>query len=545
MRRLCYLILFVTLVAAGVLTGCRLDTKNGIADDESFSSEEVVLGEKMQNPFSISAARSVDSSVQPNYYYFKVRTNDYEKVIALEEKYGTLETIPIDYEIEEGGVYYTDNECDDEYSPWYYLMKPVEDYYELSQEYETELIEEMYVSDGFLSEFEGDDCEDASEDDATIRAIKKVKPKGRVMLYDAVLGKYVPMSNVKVVASYWLVSKSSYTDKDGYFSINHKFKSIGGKVKIKVEFENPTTRVKNAYALTTAKYSIGKKSVSSLDELEIYLKNDTAQAKLGTIVNASDKYRSYARLHNVTNPKKLHFWANKNLTGGVTLMSYEVLVADLASMGAVLGGLAGIPGVYIGAVFGGIVGTYFPDIIIGTRKSANMTYTETITECVFHEMAHASHYQGIGSGRVSYWNKEYVEMIGGWVRLLKDDKDPRENTYNDGKSQLVCLIESWAYFYGYFLMNEEYGGYDNHLEVKNYKNRFPYFYNEAFYDLMDAVDEEGDLCRGYTVGQMFNALKSKDVQSIEDYIERLCSLYPGQSDKEAIRDTFVHAGAKL
>ncbi len=71
--------------------------------------------------------------------------------------------------------------------------------------------------------------------------------------------------------------------------------------------------------------------------------------------------------------------------------------------------------------------------VIGTGIVPGKTKTETITEMVFHEMSHASHYTSIGNGKITYWNEEYIQMLGGWLELLCKGESPINNCYNDGR----------------------------------------------------------------------------------------------------------------
>lgn len=121
-----------------------------LIENKISTSEEIVLGEKRENPFSISKVRSVDSAVVPNYIYLKIRTNIVENVELIEAILGDLNTVPLDYEVIEGGCINTQNSGSDEFTPWFYSMTTIEKYNEVKDLGETEVIDEMYIS-GIIS----------------------------------------------------------------------------------------------------------------------------------------------------------------------------------------------------------------------------------------------------------------------------------------------------------------------------------------------------------------------------------------------------------
>lgn len=73
--------------------------------------------------------------------------------------------------------------------------------------------------------------------------------------------------------------------------------------------------------------------------------------------------------------------------------------------------------------------------------------TEVAFDNTFHEMAHASHYRGLGIKAMPYWAEEFSEMLNGWIEVIASGEKAEDNCYNDGKSERVCFIESWGYFF--------------------------------------------------------------------------------------------------
>ena len=326
---------------------------------------------------------------------------------------------------------------------------------------------------------------------------------------------------------------------------------------VKVTFENNRESVFEAWSLVTAFYIQGDKSVGSLQNNNIYLTKNTSQFEYGTIIRASELYRNYASKNEVTDPDVIKFWRNSSQKGAVTIMSSEVILTSSLFTGAYIGSIVGgLPGIIFGAISGAALATYLPDISIGTKTSKGRIQSVSIINSVFHELAHASHYRGIGSGRVDYWNSEYLDMCGGWLELLQKGESPFDNCYNNGKSKLVCLIESWAYFYGDYLTNQYYFDYaeskeekeilekaknitsDYELFLDNGYDNGEFFYNNGLYKLLNAKTP-------YSIHDLFLPLKNKNTKSAETYVNKL---YENNKEKLTIlelKNILTQAGARF
>lgn len=306
---------------------------------------------------------------------------------------------------------------------------------------------------------------------------------------------------------------------------------------MKITFETNKDVVYPEWSVVKASYNAGDKKVKNLSKNNIYLAKTTKQNNFGILTNAANMYRKFAKADGISEPQNLKFWAGSGMVGGLTLMQ-DVVTADLASIGSAIGSIGGTPWAVAGAVAGGLIGSYFPDIMISTRAE-NMTQTESITEYVFHEMAHASHYTGIGLGNVTYWNLEYIKMLGGWVEVLANGSSPLQDCYNGGKSKQVCLIESWGYFYGYYLMNKYYGEnrtqYDYVAYLDGTYNRLPYFFHTVYYRLNKKIP----------INQIFEPYKYFSVQSVETWYSKLVELNKGIDSSGEIKKAFKEKGIAL
>ena len=164
-----------------------------------------------------------------------------------------------------------------------------------------------------------------------------------------------------------------------------------------------------------------------------------------------------------------------------------------------------------------------------------------IYKITFHEMAHASHFKGLGNGAANYWANEYIDMLFGWLEVLLNKKNPLTNCYNDGKSERVCFIESWGYFFGDYLMDKHYKNktrieYDRRLSDSNY-TEYSYFYNQAYYSMTD---------RGYPIKDIFNIYKKHDVYSARSFVDEFAKSYHlNSTQKNELEVLLKSKGAKL
>ena len=148
-------------------------------------------------------------------------------------------------------------------------------------------------------------------------------------------------------------------------------------------------------------------------------------------------------------------------------------------------------------------------------------------------MAHASHFTGIGIGNITYWNEEYIKMLGGWAAVIWRGEDLSKNCYNNGNSKQVCLIESWGYFIGFYLMSKYYSGCNTSMSYKYVLSQgirnYPYFY----------IDVYNELLKNFTVSQIFEPYKSFSVQSLTSWFNKFKSInttIDSEKIKEMIKD---------
>ena len=81
-RRTISKILMVFAFSFTVLTiSCNVNVESNNEENVLIPvSDEIVLGNKIENPFSLKSERYLNSDIKPNYYYFKIRTTSLEGI---------------------------------------------------------------------------------------------------------------------------------------------------------------------------------------------------------------------------------------------------------------------------------------------------------------------------------------------------------------------------------------------------------------------------------------------------------------------------------
>ena len=175
--------------------------------------------------------------------------------------------------------------------------------------------------------------------------------------------------------------------------------------------------------------------------------------------------------------------------------------------------------------------------MIGVADCNSDDFTEVIYKHVFHELSHASHFFGISDLQAQMlWLQEYVEMAGGWLKAIVNGNSPTENPYA-GDTDLIRLIETWGYFNEYYSMmwrfKSKYDFYKQKLEtrtiIEENTNIFSY---SGLYKLTDKKYSSIE----YTVTQIFNALKSPSVKSLNLFAEKLADKDDVNNVKRIIKE---------
>ena len=546
---------------------------------------QIILGDAIENPFSLASlnARSVyTEKLEANYLYYRVRIQENNEAIQfLYDKFGALEYVPMDREIVESGFYYIDNDLQPEEWPWFYFMTSTEDYeYIVQSEYpfQIEILDKMYIeSDVYEALKNGDvealeetvlgqdykaELEEEQEDSRARFATKKfflkvyhtAMPKGKITFQD-VLNDYAdtPLRNVTIKA--WqlpLITTSTRSNEEGKFVINKNYSDLILKnVHLKIVYENNNCELNGynmnwdelglftgigavAQYIIPAYYTVGKFGITEeLEDLHIRLENSTTSTTmlrandLAQILNAVEDYHDFCKENGITEPVHCNMLFVGNKLSGCTLMGSYTTKDELELLGFGLGAwLGSAGGAGLGILASTIISSQIPDIIV-TAKEVN----EQTLMTIYHELGHASHFSCVGQ---SYWQKEHAAMLGYWV------SQPWEiSTYcYPHNNPLVDYVESWGYLVEPYVMDWKYRQFgrnrkdylkgalskDNLID-KNDRDKRHSFYAPGYYDLIDDNIDPSDtdfIEQGkFTIKNIFEVYKERDIMSIDSFIEKL------------------------
>ncbi len=506
-------------------TSCRDEIKETEASNTSVKEayldadeQEIVLGDKIENPYSVenmqqayqNIMKSKDKSsktlqktgetieISTNHHYVRfwcTSAEDKEKLTSLDIQFSEF---PLDREIEEEGDFFIEEDFDTETfeGAWVYTSL-LEDFDYASLGLTYELLEDLFL----FEESQGEDIEEddgllAKATDAQIsfyealekeafritgnleKELKKNKdnnlgekcwffcrgrtqPKGTLKVYNTATGGTDPVVGVKVRTFRWFVWGRGYTNENGYYKINKKYR---GDPWYSIDFYNPSNKIKiysTWLSLSDATYRAWTESKRGYNKT---FYTNSYGWRFSTVNNAVVKYRKYCRAYGIgTFNSKMRI----NVTSGSGKASTPMLrhtygfigfnsrsdVSNFFLNNSPLGFLANS---WIGYL---LRLKLLPDIWIqgNARQGTDGVYYK-----VFHEMAHSSHFAKVGG---AYWAK-YISYILTY------------GAYGDGTGRNAgyCGVgEMWGNYFSFILLEKEFVS-------KRYGNswKFEDWYNPGF-----------------------------------------------------------------
>ncbi|WP_158837209.1 hypothetical protein [Polaribacter sp. L3A8] len=505
----------------------------------SESDGEIILGEKLENPYSVKNMRLAlkslkekqqkssknysaktlndDLDIQSTDYYVKFWVeNDEQKTLLLADSLN-LSIIPLDVEIKQEGDYFVDENTEIEQAQWLYTSV-VKDY-QFHQEVSYEKIEDLFlIEESGPEEEEGDQDEDETTtttiagkssisksflydlEDEALRITNnweepenepdtknglaarrsKRKPKGVIEVINTTNGRPDPVVGVKVKTRRWFKWAKGWTNSNGEYEVNRGYRR---DVHYTVVFKN-TRGFKiwpSTISISSARYRAGKHSKYGHS---ITFNTNSVGWRWATVNNATVKYLDYCTQFGIGKPdSNLRIVANGKSGGGAAPMLRHTwgwigfrTNSDLISFFSKTAISVPINALWLVTRF------VLPDIIIKANASQG---TDGVFETTFHELGHASHHRKVGSG---YWVK-YINYIMTY------------GAYGDGhglNSGYAGVGEMWGNYFAALCMNQEIprtGG------VGFYLNENRDWFNPGF---MEDVDNIPDV----TTSEIFSSLVS-------------------------------------
>lgn len=237
------------------------DGNEGTSKNVLVTNSEMILGEKLDNPYSLRNMRKAlnnllpstragveETDIEPTHLYVKFKPkNDEELSVLKSDSTLILYAYPLDYDIEQYGEYH-DPEVPEDQPTYQYASVTVDKV--LPQGVDYEILEELFIPDED-KEDEEDDTEEivtrsgktmgsffvdqlvdqalkitGNEEEEVIatRGRSKWRPAGRIMMQKDNGGGYFGFEGVKVRARRWFTTHTGITDANGYYSCDGRFK---------------------------------------------------------------------------------------------------------------------------------------------------------------------------------------------------------------------------------------------------------------------------------------------------------------------------------
>lgn len=509
-----------------LLAFCACNGFNPITDGEIVditgedTSDMLVLGDKLNNPYSVknisSAFKSlypdidVNEYVKPTDIYMRFLPENDTQMKMLEELGLELVDHPLDYEIVKEGDYYHDPDVSEDRITWQYSTVPLGvnlpecikkewlDICVLNLESGTKagpvdwraVEAESYRLTGNEAIFPHD----------TKGSDAGVAPEGRITIEDPQFSATPQgVKGVKVSCNTFVKFASTYTDEDGYYKMD---KTFSGKPRYRIVYKN-----KYGFAqgfnliLSPASYtSLGACPAAGFN-LDVTSSSDRKLFTRCAVNNAAYDYYKQCKTGDSAMrlpPANLRIWQFRKLRKSSAAMLQQGAMINSSKLAEYLG-----PYTFILKLF-------LPDITLGLSECRS--YADIYATTV-HELSHASHYMVVGN---DYWDK-YIDYI---ITSFISSNMVMYGTGSEENHGYCEVGEMWAYYMQSTLYNERYPGSNKYFGQN-------YWFHPQIFTLLDekCLDKY----------RIFGALDT-DIVDRKVLKKRMLSMYP--QHKTAINQAF-------
>ncbi|MBO4476047.1 MAG: hypothetical protein J5737_04955 [Bacteroidales bacterium] len=243
-------LLFIASVS--LLLSCSgkeyLDWNRPVTGDEGFSHDEIVLGEKLQDPYSVEnmtkalisvhPSASGRATLEPTHFYVRFLPADASQMQVLTDLGLELLDHPLDYRIVREGDWYHDPSVPEGEITWQYGVVPVS--FEFPQGIRYERLDDCYLPENDPStkaadgiDWDAVECEAyriTGNEDMLQPATKdgeisvRANPQGRIAILDPAYDEDpVGVKGVKVCCNSFVKFATCYTDDEGYYRMSKSF----------------------------------------------------------------------------------------------------------------------------------------------------------------------------------------------------------------------------------------------------------------------------------------------------------------------------------
>ena len=489
------------------------DSGSSSSEDEESSGDLIVLGEKLDNPYSVTNITKALESLYPTKadrvdvtatdIYVRFLPADDDELAYLDSLGLDLVDYPLDYEIVQDGDYYHDPDIDEDAITWQYAV--VSQDFEFPQDVQYEILDDCYIPDEESTRSDSDIDWDAVEREAynltgngdmLLADTKGTKyyPAGRITIIDEDYceGKPIGVSGVRVRCNTFVKIARDYTDRDGYYEMSKKFSA---KPRYRLVYKNSEGFAIgfNKILVPASTSSLGKHDPSGYD-YEVTPEKGRKIFTRCTVNNAAYDYFTRCAdeddLNIKTPPSGLRFWLFQDANTSSAVMLKHGAVLDISALKTILGSWAWVLT---------IIKQFCPDITLGLDDYDD--YCD-IYSLAWHELAHASHFNQVGK---SYWNNYIFYIVESYFTSGGDN-------YGDGSGSNAgyCEVgEMWGYFMQNWIYNDRYGG--------SWQNKgSSYWFHPQIFRYLNE--------RGVSVSQIFASLTSDvtDRESLRVQLKAVC-----------------------
>lgn len=479
-----------------------------------IAHDMIVLGEQLEDPYSLDAMSSAFNSLYPTRagrveleatdYYIRFLPKNQDEYERLEQAGIMLLDHPMDYEILREGDYYHDPAIEEGNITWQYAVIPKGMLY--PKDIEHEVLDACYIpensKDYIQTKSSGIDWDEVERKSYILTGNQNMltsltktdkeesKPRGTITIEDPKLGPDpIGVKGVRVSCNVFVKTAHAYTNDKGEYIFEKSFKS---KPRYRMVFKN-----KYGFGIgfnlilqPASASTLGKASAEGID---VHITNASDRKLFSRAVVNNTAYEYYEKCKESgtaikTPPGNLRIWLFQKMESSSAVMMQQGAYIDGSKIGEYLG------------EFSILVKMFLPDITLGLK---GLDTYDQIYSVVNHELAHASHFMKVG---VDYWDNYINFIISSFV-------SSGFVTYGTGveENHGYCEVgEMWAYYVQAMLYNQRYQG-----EQVRYGEDY-WFYPQIFHYLDD---------RGLGYHKIFAAL-SDDVDNRDILKKKLVSLYP-------------------
>ena len=521
---------FITLmIVAAVALSCSSKeyqdwSKPWNGEDEGFSHDMIILGEQLQDPYSVenitraletvSPAHAGRTAVTPTDFYVRFLPKDEAQLQRLMDLGLELVDHPLDYRIVREGDWYHDPSLPERSITWQYAVVPVDFSFPNDVRYER-------LDDCYLPEHDPQTRSDGIDWDEVEREAYRLTgnadmlpetrgevslvtiPQGRIAIIDRELGDEPEgVKGVKVSCNSFVKFSSCYTDENGYYKMTRSY-SVPPRYRLVFHNVKGFNQGFNFILVPASVSTFGVQPASGFS-IEI---DSNSESKLFTrcvVNNAGYDYINAVKASSgaiPAPPKDFRIWDIDLLEGSLaTMIHHGVLVETMSE-------LAEMPNEYVL-----LIKIVQPDALLGL--SGVETYADAYGKGMYI-FAHAAHFSQ--TSKDWWWN--YLQFA---IRsLVSSTLTDTSGAPGDFGCEYGEIAEMYAHYCRNAMMRRRYPDTDNLTGITEWFTP----------QLLMYLDDRG-------LGlEKLAPLFTEDVVGIEVLRNKLLSYYP--QFKNVINEAFA------